>query len=514
MTFASENFVTLAIAAIAVGILGWGFARARPFGKIGILAWLQSVSLMLPWLAFFILFALGFYINLVGILVLLGFSTGLYIYLGNRLRTMAKDLPPDAIPGRRSPQRTDAADTSDGGANGGANADGATSQTPVVPQGMPAGEPVPTVSIPSEDLQTMKGIFGIDTFFATEPVPHQEGVIFKGNLRGEPAETHAALSAKLKDLMGDRYTLFLVDGPDKRPTVIVLPESVKPVPQTVVQSVLAVTLAIATVFTTFEAAGLIQGFDFFTDPTRWQECLPIAGGLLAILGTHEIGHQIAARKVGVKFSGPFFLPVIQIGSFGSLNRFLSFVPNRQALCDVALAGPLAGGALSLLLLMVGLEISHPGSAFQLPSAFFQASALVGTLAKLLLGEDLQQTVVDVDPLVIIGWLGLVVTAINALPAGQLDGGRVVQSIYGRRTARITTVLTVGVLVLASFATPLALYWSLVIVFLQRDLERPSLEELSEPDDARAALALVLLFLTIATLLPLTPSLAGSLGIGG
>lgn len=498
MAFASENFVTLAIAAIAVGILGWGFARARPFGKLGTLAWLQSVSLMLPWLVFFILFSLGFVINLVGILVLLGASTGLYIFLGNRLRTLAKDLPPDALPGRRSPRPVES--------------DSTDSTATAAPQAIT--EPSEVISVPAEDLQTMKGIFGIDTFFATETVPYQEGVIFKGNLRGEPADTHAKLSEKLKELMGDRYTLFLVDGPDKRPTVIVLPDSAKPIQQTVAQRILAVVLAIATLLTTFEAAGLIQGFDFFAEPSRWQECLMIAGGLLAVLATHEIGHQIAARKVGVKFSGPFFLPVIQIGSFGSLNRFLTFIPNRQALCDVAIAGPLAGGALSLLLLLIGLELSHPGSAFQLPSGFLQASALVGTLAKLLLGEDLQQSIVDVDPLVIIGWLGLVITAINALPAGQLDGGRVVQSIYGRRTARITTVLTIGVLVLASFATPLALYWALVIVFLQRDLERPSLEELSEPDDARAALALVMLFLTIATLLPLTPSLAGTLGIGG
>ncbi|MEM6501311.1 MAG: site-2 protease family protein, partial [Cyanobacteria bacterium P01_C01_bin.89] len=301
---------------------------------------------------------------------------------------------------------------------------------------------------------------------------------------------------------------------DKRPTVIVLPETVKPAQRTNIQSILAVVLAIATVLTTFEASGLIQGFDFFSEPSRWQECVLIAGGLLTILGVHEIGHQVAARKVGVEFSGPYFLPVIQIGSFGSLNRFLSFIPNRQALCDVAIAGPLAGGALSLLILLIGLETSHPGSAFQIPSGFFQASALVGTLAKLLLGENLQQSVVDVDPFVIIGWLGLVITAINALPAGQLDGGRIVQAIYGRRTARITTVLTIGVLVLASFATPLALYWALVVAFLQRDLERPSLEELSEPDDARAAIALLLLFLTVSTLLPLTPSLAGTLGIGG
>ncbi len=502
MTFASENFVTLAIAAIAVGILGWGFARSRPFGKVGLLAWLQSVSLMLPWLTFFTLFALGIYVNLVGVLVLLGVSTGIYIYLGKRLREMAKDLPPGAIPKWRSqiPSSDAAAPEA---------MDSRTGDP--VPQGIPTAGLAP---MPQEDLDIIKGIFGIDTFFATETVPYQEGVIFKGNLRGEPTETHATLSAKLKALVGDRYALFLVEGPDKRPTVIVLPESVKPAQRTTTQSVLAVVLGLATVLTTFEASGLIQGFDFFSEPARWQECVLIAGGLLTILGVHEIGHQVAAQRVGVKFSGPYFLPVIQIGSFGSLNRFLSFIPNRQALCDVAIAGPLAGGALSLLILLIGLETSHPGSAFQLPSGFFQASALVGSLAKLLLGENLQQSVVDVDSFVIIGWLGLVITAINVLPAGQLDGGRIVQAIYGRRTARITTVLTIGVLVLASFATPLALYWALVVAFLQRDLERPSLEELSEPDDARAAIALVLLFLTVATLLPLTPSLAGTLGIGG
>ena len=66
---------------------------------------------------------------------------------------------------------------------------------------------------------------------------------------------------------------------------------------------------------------------------------------------------------------------------------------------------------------------------------------------------------------------------------------------------------------ASFVTPLALYWAIVILVLQRDLERPSLNEITEPNDARAAFALLALFLMIATLMPLTPSLAGRLGIG-
>jgi hypothetical protein len=88
---ASENTATIALVLVALGILGWGFYRARPFGKLGILAWLQSVALMSPWLLFFGLFAAGIYLNLVAVLLLLVASTGLYIYLGRQLRKAASD---------------------------------------------------------------------------------------------------------------------------------------------------------------------------------------------------------------------------------------------------------------------------------------------------------------------------------------------------------------------------------------------------------------------------------------
>ncbi|MDB9457408.1 site-2 protease family protein, partial [Dolichospermum circinale CS-545/17] len=107
----------------------------------------------------------------------------------------------------------------------------------------------------------------------------------------------------------------------------------------------------------------------------------------------------------------------------------------------------------------------------------------------------------------------VITALNLMPAGQLDGGRIVQAIYGRKTAGRTTFVTIVLLAIVSLGNPLAMYWAILILFLQRDLERPSLNEITEPDDARAALCLLALFFMITTLLPLTPALAGRLGIG-
>jgi len=110
----------------------------------------------------------------------------------------------------------------------------------------------------------------------------------------------------------------------------------------------------------------------------------------------------------------------------------------------------------------------------------------------------------------------VISALNLMPAGQLDGGRVVQAIYGRKTARRTTIATLiilGIVALANPSNPLILYWAIIILFLQRSLERPSLNEITEPDDTRAILGLVALFLMVATLIPFTPALAVRLGIG-
>ena len=499
MFTASETSIISLTVLVALGILGWGFYRARRFGKLGILAWLQSVVLMAPWLLFFGLFATGIYINLAGVLLLLVASTVVYVYLGNRLRAAGGD----AVLQAKATERLNSSNSQ-------------TADSPDVAV-KPASEALKievVPPIPDEDLNAIRGIFGIDTFFATETIPYQEGVIFKGNLRGEPDTVYDRLNASLQKKLGDRYRLFLVENAEAKPVFIVLPSSNDPRPSSLSQKIFAVVLFVATIATSLETGGLLQGFDLFTAPARYQEVIPIALGILAVLVAHEIGHRVLAQRYQVRLSPPFFLPTLQIGAFGAITKIESLLPNRKVLFDIALAGPAAGGIVSLLMLLSGLILSHPGSLFQVPSQFFSGSILVGTLAKVVLGSAVNQPLVDVHPLTVIGWLGLVITALNLMPAGQLDGGRIVQAIYGRKTAGRTTIATVIVLGIASFANPLALYWAVVILFLQRDLERPSLNELTEPDDARAALALLALFLTIATLLPITPALAGRLGIGG
>ncbi|MGK7879188.1 MAG: site-2 protease family protein, partial [Crocosphaera sp.] len=489
----------------------WGYNRAKGYGKLGILAWLQSVSLMAPWLIFFGLFALGIYLNIVGILFLLVASIVVYIYLGKQLRAEGQDVMLREKAEERIKEEEAQKATNKPSLTTEFKKDNSSTDSEV----KNAGDVIP---IPDEDLQLIKGIFSIDTFFATETISYQEGAIFRGNLRGETEASYKKLSDKLKATFGEKYRLFLVEGSEGKPVVIILPSSDDPQPTTLVQKNLALVLFVATLFTTLEAASILLGFDLINNWNRYLDTLPIGLALWGIFISHEIGHRIVAKRYDIKMSVPFFLPTWQIGSFGAITRFESLIPSRNALFDVALAGPAFGGILSLVLLISGLVLSHEGSLFQVPTQFFQSSILVGSLAKVVLGEQLQNAIVDVHPLTVVGWLGLVVTALNLMPAGQLDGGRIIQAIYGRKTARRSTIVTLVILGIVTIFSPannpIPLYWAVVILFLQRDLERPSLNELTEPDDTRAGWGLLALFLMLATLIPLSPALAGRLGIGG
>ena len=487
----AENTTTIALLIVSIGILGWGYYRNRDLGKFGILSWLQSAVLMIPWLLSFGAFAAGLYINLAGILLLLVFSTVLYIWLGSQVRLAAQD-PEIAVKiaesvSERVRQR---------------QAKSASKQS-LTPNDTPAlALAMEMLTMPDADLSSIKGIFGIDTFYATETLSYEQGAIFKGNLRGDATDVHRRLTDKLQSKVGDKYRLFLVPDPEDRPVVVVLPSSNDPQPATVGQQILAVVMFVATVATSLEAMGVFLGFDFYEHTERAREIVPLVLGVWAILIAHEMGHQVLAQMRGVKIGLPFFLPTGQIGSFGAITRFESLVPDRSTLFDIALAGPVAGGLVSLLMLVVGLLLSHPGSGLEIPAQFFQGSLLIGSLAKVILGTTLHQASLSIHPLVIIGWLGLVINALNLMPAGQLDGGRIVQAIYGRKTAQRSTLVTLIILGFVAFFNPANLvifYWLILVGFLQRGLERPSLDEITEPNDTRAALGLIALFVMVATI---------------
>ncbi|MFS8902916.1 site-2 protease family protein [Synechococcus sp. H60.4] len=475
-----------------LAFLGWGFWRARRRGSLAVWVWFQGSLLLLPWVVFLGLLLFGVYLSFAGFLLLLLVFTGLYIAVGRKTRQLAQQ----ELQARRQQlaQMEERQEIPSEGAG----------ETPVE-------QPLVLRGISAEDLQAIQSIFGLDTFFVTETIPYGEGAIFKGNLRRDAEVVVPLLTEKLKERLGNRYQLFLVEDASEKPAVVVLPDEIVNYRASTGAQILAAGLMIASFLATLEVGANLLGFRLLEAPGRWVEALPVAAGIFAILLVHETGHRWMAGKYGVRLSPAFVIPSLGIGTLGSLNRIQSPVPNRKALFDIAFAGPAAGGLLSLVVLLVGLKLSG-SSGLYVPTEIFRSSILVGTLARLVLGSQLQGELVPIHPFVAVGWIGLAITALSLLPAGQLDGGRIVQAVYGRKTAARATVITLIALAVAAISNVLALYWALLILFIAREPERPPQDEITETDGQRDALALLALFLMVMTLLPIAPALAGFLNL--
>ena len=509
----SNPLLPITVFILTLALLGWGYFRSRKFGKLGLLSWLQFVALMSPWLIYFGLFVSGVFINFTTLLFLLVGSTIAYVLISNQFRKIIAEER--SLIEQKLKQDLEA---NGDRPNSLANPENKQSANSPIAVAMSQAKTQLKLykSVPVEEMKLIQGIFGIETYYVTETIPYQEGAIFKGNLRGEPDVVHDRLSKSLSDRLGDKYNLFLVEGQDRKPVVIVLPSRVSNIDNnTVSQKVLIAVLIVANGYTALNLGALVAGIPIVESPQQYLVGLPFALGIGLILGVLELAMRLMAKKYQVTMSLPFLLPSSQLGSFGAFSRISSALPNRFALFDIAIAPALASGLLSLILLLLGLYLSAIGmGTVDVPSQIFQASVLAGTLAKLFLGDALNAGSISIHPLVILGWLGSAITALNLMPAGQLDGGRIVQSIYGRRTASWTTILTLIFLVIATVINPLALYWGGIILILLRDLERPMLNELSDLDGDREALGVVALFWMLITLLPLSSAVAERLGIGG
>ncbi|MEN9261752.1 MAG: site-2 protease family protein [Thermostichus sp. HHBFW_bins_43] len=500
MNIATEITPLFLLATLA--FLGWGFWRARKRGSVAVWVWLQGSLLLLPWVAFLGLLLFGIYLNFAGFLLLLLLFTGLYIAVGRKTRQLANQelqARREQLANRSDVEESvEEAPNRDSGTESTRDSGTESTATPAVSHRLSA-----------EDLQAIQSIFGIDTFFVTEAIPYGEGAIFKGNLRQDPEVVLPLLSDKLKERLGGRYQLFLVEDPSEKPAVVVLPDEIVNYRASTGAKILAGALLLFSFIATLEVGANLFGFRLLDAPGRWVEALPVSVGILSILLVHEAGHRWMAGKYGVRLSPAFVIPSFGIGTLGSLNRIESPVPNRKALFDIAFAGPAAGGIVSLLVLLVGLLLSG-STGLYVPTDLFRSSILVGTLARLVLGGEFQSEVIAIHPLVAVGWIGLGITALSLLPAGQLDGGRIMQAVYGRKTAARATFFTLIALAVASFSNVLALYWALLILFVAREPERPPQNEISETDGQRDALALLALFLMVMTLLPIAPALAGFL----
>jgi len=235
------------------------------------------------------------------------------------------------------------------------------------------------------------------------------------------------------------------------------------------------SLLALTVVTTTVAGAIWSGTESILSFAGLAHGLPFSLSLLAILLCHELGHYLMCVRYGIDASWPYFLPAPPIlvpwGTFGAFIRVRSGFQNRRALFDMGAAGPWAGFVVSVVVLIVGLRLSRvdptPPTGGML---FFGDSLLTGWLTRVIVGAEPDR--VFIHPVGIAGWFGLLVTSLNLLPAGQLDGGHVLYAAVGRRTPLVSGVMAAVLVWLAIRLWPGWLLWAAVIVLMTR-LGHPS-----------------------------------------
>ena len=249
------------------------------------------------------------------------------------------------------------------------------------------------------------------------------------------------------------------------------------------------------------------------NPQLWLIGLPYAAALLSILGVHEMGHYVAARRHRADVTLPYFIPMpIGLGTMGAVIRLKSPIKNRKQLFDIGVAGPLAGLAVAVPLLIIGLAtspvvfIGRPLPGTQEGNSILYLLLKLITKGQILPGGGYD---VSINAIAFAGWFGLIVTMINLLPIGQLDGGHIIFSVFGREQWKIAIVaqvlLLLGGLYLAFTTREFLNVWLLWAILAQVFGLRhpPPLDDLTPLDRKRRLIgyATIAIFFLILTPLP-------------
>ena len=236
--------------------------------------------------------------------------------------------------------------------------------------------------------------------------------------------------------------------------------------------------------------------------------------LLLILLAHEMGHYLACRRYGVDASPPYFLPFLPFvplpGTFGAFIRVREPIRDKKVLFDMAVAGPIAGFVVALPFAAWG--IWHTRLNFE-PltegTIFFGYPLAVKGLQLLLTGHTFTSVHVVEHPAFMAAWWGFVVTAINLIPAGQLDGGHTLYAVFGRRHGLFRWPVLIA-LVGLGFLYRGWWVWA-VIVLVLTGLKHPRLLDEEEPlDPRRKAVAALVLLMLVLSFVPVPISDGGDL----
>jgi len=344
-------------------------------------------------------------------------------------------------------------------------------------------------------------------------------IAFRGQVFGD---TETAFEHITQRFATHGYTASLRDRPGGGHEVIAIKGLVKPKPSRIW---LNVVLFVATLLSVLyigvlsspQYAELIedsQSLEVLIMPlTHLHWGIPFAGTLMAILLAHELSHYFVARRYGSPVSLPYFIPMpfSILGTMGAVIVQRAPMRNRKALFDIGVAGPLGGLIVAIPLLILGLALSSVGTPPPGEEVVWQEgnSLLYLAIKYLMFGKILPSNGEDVwlHPVAFAAWAGLLVTMINLIPVGQLDGGHASYALLGRRAwrlgyAAIAAMVAWGgwLLMSGNEAGGFWMTWGFLNLLIN-PRHPPPLDDATRPDLPRVALGLLVLAVFILTFMP-------------
>ncbi|TVQ15967.1 MAG: site-2 protease family protein [Leptolyngbya sp. DLM2.Bin15] len=384
--------------------------------------------------------------------------------------------------------------------------------------------------IDKEEEKQLRNCFSWSVYYLQTLEYRPQAVICRGQLRTSPDVAYKTIRENVEAQFGDRFLVIFQEGTKGKPFFALVANPAASSTQDtspVSRPVLALGLLLATLLTTTLAGARLMlppDGEFTPEASMLWTGLPYALSIMAILGTHELAHYLAARRYHIQATYPYFIPVppaaiFPFGTFGAFIQMRSPVPHRKALFDVGIAGPLAGFVMTIPLLIWGLAhsailpLEETSSLFTFDSFTPTSSFLLTLLTRLSLGSAFTaDQALSLHPVAIAGCLGLIVTALNLMPVGQLDGGHIVHAMFGQRTGALIGQVARFLVLALAFVQSSYLVWA-VLLFLMPTVDQPALNDVTELNDYRDFLGLLSLVLLVLIVLPAPPMLLNVLLAG-
>jgi membrane-associated protease RseP (regulator of RpoE activity) len=227
-----------------------------------------------------------------------------------------------------------------------------------------------------------------------------------------------------------------------------------------------IILFLLTIVSTLVAGTLQQGINPLENPCSIWRGIPFSFTLLMILGAHEFGHYFMSRRHHIDVTFPYFIPAPSfIGTFGAFIKMKSPIMDRRILLDVGAAGPLAGLVVAVPVLLVGLSLSEIRVESVETGMTLGSSLFFSLLSWIVHGSIPDEANLILHPIAFSGWIGLLVTCLNLLPVGQLDGGHVAYAVLGTRQRLLAKGVIVILLLLGIFGWSGWLVWAGILIIM-------------------------------------------------